>query len=164
MEWKRWLQRFLAAIKIFKIPTDQQVLYLLHYVRPAAFDVICNQMAPTDSYITPFDELITNLGNFYAPEPLEIAENFRFYQRKQKDGESVKDFVAALQKLTVHCNFGTYLKAALRNQLVFGLSSHRAQSRLLETKDLTFTKQFKSLQQRNSQRRTHSSCSQEQPS
>ncbi|XP_039306745.1 uncharacterized protein K02A2.6-like [Solenopsis invicta] len=56
-EWKRWLQRFLAAIKIFKVSTEQQVL-----------------------------------------------------------------------------------QRALRNQLVFGLSSLQAQSRLLETKDLTFEK------------------------
>lgn len=79
-----------------------------------------------------------NLAEFYAPEPLEIAENFRFHQRKQ--GESVKDFIAALHKLSVHCNFCNYLKTTLRNQLVFGLSSHRAQSRLLETRDLNLEK------------------------
>lgn len=97
-------------------------------------------MAPADPYAVPFEELVANLAEFYTPEPLEIAENFRFHQRKQKDGESVKDFVAALHKLSVHCNFGPYLKTALRNQLVFGLSSHRGQSRLLESKDLTFDK------------------------
>ncbi|CAL1672282.1 unnamed protein product [Lasius platythorax] len=91
-KWKRWLQRFLAAIKIFKVPVDQQVLYLLHYVGSSAFDVICNKMAPADPYAVPFEELVAILAEFYAPEPLEIAENFRFYQRKQKDGESVKDF------------------------------------------------------------------------
>jgi len=52
----------------------------------------------------------------------------------------VKDFVAALHKLSIHCNFGPYLKTALRNQVVFGLSSLRAQSRLLETEELTFEK------------------------
>lgn len=71
---------------------------------------------------------------------MEIAENFRFYQRKQKEEESIKDFVAALHKLSIHCNFGEYLKTALRNQFVFGLTSHRAQSRVLETRELTFEK------------------------
>ncbi|XP_029165366.1 uncharacterized protein K02A2.6-like [Nylanderia fulva] len=139
-EWKRWLQRFQAAITIFQVPAEQRVLYLLHYIGSAAFDVICNKMAPADPYSTTLEELINNLGEFYAPEPLEIAENFRFHQRKQNDGEPIKDFVAALQKLSVHCKFGPYLKTALRNQLVFGLASSRAQSRLLETKDLTFDK------------------------
>jgi len=134
------LQRFQAAIKIFKVPAEQQVLYLLHYIGSAAFDVICNKTAPADPYTLPFGDLVTSLGEFYAPEPLEIAENFHFHQRKQKEGESVKDFVAALHKLSIHCNFGPYLEIALRNQVVFGLSSLRAQSRLLETKELTFEK------------------------
>lgn len=138
--WNRWLQQFTAAITIFKIPSAQKVLYLLHYIGSGAFDVICNQVAPADPYTMPFDELVTHLGEFYASEPLEIAENFRFYQRKQKDGESIQDLVADLHKLSVHCNFGSYLKMALRNQLVFGLSNHRTQSRLLETKELTFEK------------------------
>lgn len=139
-EWKRWLQRFPATIKIFNVPDERRVLYLLHYIGSAAFDVICNRMASADPYASNFDDLTTSLGSFYAPEPLEIAENFRFYQRKQKEEESIKDYVAALHKLSVHYNFGTYLKTALRNQFVFGLRSHRAQSRLLETRDLTFEK------------------------
>lgn len=115
-------------------------MYLLHFIGSTAFDVICNKLAPEDPYTVSFKTLIDSLAGFYAPEPLEIVENFRFYQRKQREGESIKDFVAALHKLSVHCNFGTYLKTALRNQFVFGLVSKRAQSRLLETKDLTFDK------------------------
>ncbi|XP_071575575.1 uncharacterized protein [Temnothorax nylanderi] len=139
-DWKRWLQRFTAAAKIFKVSDEQKVMYLLHFIGSTAFDVICNKLAPTDPYTVSFNTLVDSLTEFYALVPLEIAENFRFYQRKQRDGESIKDFVAALHKLSVHCNFGTYLKTALRNQFVFGLASHRAQSRLLEMKDLTFDK------------------------
>lgn len=90
MEWNRQLQRFLAAIKIndFKIPTDKQILYLLHYIGSMAFEVICNRLAPSDPYTTSFEDLTTSLGEFYAPQPLEIAENFRFYQQKQKKKEN----------------------------------------------------------------------------
>lgn len=52
----------------------------------------------------------------------------------------MQQFVAALHKLSINCNFGQYRQTALRNQLVFGLLSKRAQSRLFETKDLTFEK------------------------
>lgn len=82
-EWKRWLQRFLAAVKIFNIPENCQVLYLLHYIGSSAFDVICNKLAPTDPYIASFDVLVTNLRDFYAPEPLEIAE-FLFLSTETK--------------------------------------------------------------------------------
>lgn len=74
---------------------------------------------------------------------MEIAENFRFHQRKQTEGESVQRFVTALHKLSIHCKFGDYLKTALRNQLVFGLARKKIQMRLLEKKDLTYEEVLK---------------------
>ncbi|KAK9693953.1 Zinc knuckle [Popillia japonica] len=59
---------------------------------------------------------------------------------RQRLGESIQEYAAALQKLARHCKFGDYLKTALRNQLVFGLRSQPIQARLLEQRDLTFEK------------------------
>lgn len=50
---------------------------------------------------------------------------------------------SALHKLSIYCNFGDYLKTALRNQLVFGLASKKVQTRLLEKKDLIYEKALK---------------------
>lgn len=36
-------------------------------------------------------------------------------QRKQQEGESVQDFTAALQKLSLNCELGEYTKTELRN-------------------------------------------------
>lgn len=87
-DWKRWLQRFVAATKIFKIPEDHKAMYLLHFIGSATFNVICNKLALADPYAATFET--RSLAEFYAPEPLEIAENFQFYQCKQQEGESVK--------------------------------------------------------------------------
>lgn len=84
--------------------------------------------------------LTRNLRDFYDSVPLEIAENFKFHQRKQRKGESVQEFLASLHKLSVYCNFGDYLKTALQNQLVFGLANKRIQARLLELAELTLEK------------------------
>ncbi|XP_076280639.1 uncharacterized protein LOC143209180 [Lasioglossum baleicum] len=140
INWKRWVKRLEGAFKVFKIQKEDEVPYLLHYIGATAFDMISNKCAPSDPYESTYKSLIQKLGEFYAPAPLEIAENFRFHQRRQKEGESILQYVAELQKLSINCNFGAYLKTALRNQLVFGLTSTRIQSRLLETKDLTFDK------------------------
>ncbi|XP_070162295.1 uncharacterized protein [Polyergus mexicanus] len=138
--WKRWLRRFEGAVTVFKIPAEQKVAYLLHFIGSVSFDMICDKLAPVDPYTRMYDFLTEKLAEVYAPAPLEIAENYRFHQRKQSEGEAVQQFVAALHKLSINCNFGQYRQTALRNQLVFGLLSKRAQSRLLETKDLTFEK------------------------
>ncbi|KAK2578340.1 hypothetical protein KPH14_012794 [Odynerus spinipes] len=138
--WKRWLMRFEGAVAVFGIVEAKKVAYLLHFIGSKSFDILCDRLAPEDPYKKTYEELTAKLEEFYAPAPLEVAENFRFHQRKQMEGENVQQFVAALHKLSINCKFGEYLKTALRNQLVFGLSSKRIQSRLLEIKDLTFDK------------------------
>lgn len=49
----------------------------------------------------------------------------------------MQEYMAALQKLSLHCKFGSYLQTELRNQFVYGLKNQRIQSRLLETANLT---------------------------
>ncbi|XP_034182200.1 uncharacterized protein LOC117605235 [Osmia lignaria lignaria] len=109
--WSRCLMRLEGAFRIFTIKNED-----------------------------PYTTLAKTLGDFYEPAPLEIAENYKFHQRKQKEGESVQKFLAALQELCLHCKFGEYVKIALRNQLVFGLISKKIQARLLELPDLTLEK------------------------
>ncbi|XP_076545697.1 uncharacterized protein LOC143305547 [Osmia lignaria lignaria] len=138
--WSRWLMRLEGAFRIFTIKNEARVPYLLHYVGPASFDIVCNQLAPQDPFEATYITLTKTLGDFYEPAPLEIVENYKFHQRKQKEGESIQEFLAALQKLCLHCKFGEYVKTALRNQLVFGLISKKIQARLLELPDLTLEK------------------------
>jgi len=138
--WKRWLKRFEGAVTVFKIPEAQKVAYLLHFIGSKSFDILCDKLAPLDPYTQTYNTVASHLEDFYAPAPLEIAENYRFHQRKQSDGESIHQYVAVLHKLSINCNFGSYLKMALRNQFVFGFTSRRTQARLLETKNLTFDK------------------------
>lgn len=134
----RWLLRLETAFRIFSIKDEARVPYLLHYVGPTSFDILCDQLAPLSPFESNYDTLVTILKEFY--DPLEIAENFKFYQRKQKEGESTQECLAALQKLNIHCKFGDYLRTALKNQLVFGLLNKRIQARLLEVPDLTLDK------------------------
>jgi len=87
--WKRWLQRLQGSFKVFKITVDEEkVVYLLHYIGVEAFGVLCDRLDPEDPYAKSFEELCNKLGEFYAPEPLEIAEIYTFRKRTQKDGET----------------------------------------------------------------------------
>ncbi|XP_029176903.1 uncharacterized protein LOC114944996 [Nylanderia fulva] len=55
----------------------------------------------------------------------------------QRSEESAQEYMAALQKLSLHSKFGDYLQTELRNQFVFGLKNQRIQSKLLKTANLT---------------------------
>ncbi|XP_063915720.1 uncharacterized protein K02A2.6-like [Zophobas morio] len=138
MNWLNWIRRLKGDFKLFQVKDVDYAPGLLHYIGHEAFDVICDKCSPDDSYNKSFEEIIQILQEFYAPKPLEIAENYRFHQRNQMEGESLQDYVVAIQKLAINCNFGEYLKTALRNKFVFGLKSNRIRCRLLEMDKLTF--------------------------
>ena len=87
-----------------------------------------------------FTDIVRILEKQYNPKPLETAQSFHFGTRDQKSGESVSDYVVALKRLAVHCNYGEHLNRALRDQFVCGLNNPKIQNKLLNTEDLTFEK------------------------
>lgn len=138
--WSRWVKRLEVAFTVFKVPENLKLHYLLHFMGAEAYDILSDKLAPETPETKTYKYVVDTMDQFYDPAPLEIAETFRFQSRKQYEGEGVQEFLHALQKLALHCNFGAFLKTALRNQFVYGLHSKRIQSRLLETKDLTLDK------------------------
>ncbi|XP_070517908.1 uncharacterized protein [Cardiocondyla obscurior] len=115
----RWIQRLQESFIITNIHGEDRVTHLLHYVGEEVFNKLCDYFGAEDPYTKSYSELTDKLKELYAPAKFEIAENFKFNCRKQRAGEDI---------------------TALRNQFVYGIESKRIQSRLLETKDLTFDK------------------------
>lgn len=72
-----------------------------------------------------------------------IAERFKFYKRIQGPEESINDFVVALKKLSRECEFGDFLKDALRDIFVCGIRTEKTQTRLLNEENLDFEKATK---------------------
>ena len=82
-------------------------------------------------------ELTETLLSHFDPKPLVIAERFYFHLHSQKPTESIAQYLAELQLLATHCEFGDYLDDALRDRLVCGLVNTSIQHRLLSEKKLT---------------------------
>ena len=82
--------------------------------------------------------LLTNWTNtHFSPRPSEIVERFKCHSRNRKEGEGVKTYVAALRKLSEHCNYGETLPEMLRDRLVCGINNEKMRRRLLAEPDLT---------------------------
>ena len=87
-----------------------------------------------------FADIVKILEKHYNPKPLEIAQSFHFGTPKQESGESISDYILALRRLAVHCNYGEFLDRALRDRFVCGLSNAKIQNKLLNSEELTFEK------------------------
>lgn len=72
-----------------------------------------------------------------------IAERFCFHKRNQEEGKTLTMFVAALKKLSKHCEFGDVLNDTIRDRLLCGLRSEAIQKRLLSESNLTLQKATK---------------------
>ncbi|KAK9737273.1 hypothetical protein QE152_g10862 [Popillia japonica] len=113
-----------------------------------------------------FSELIELMSEHLEPAPSEIAERYKFRQRRQLENESVSVYVATLKKLAKTCKFGktllenesvsvyvaTLKKLAktckfgktleenLRDLLVFGVRNEGIRQRLFSEKNLDYKK------------------------
>ena len=81
--------------------------------------------------------LTTWTNTYFSPRPSEMVERFKFHSPNRKEGEGVKTYVAALRKVSEHCNYGETLPEMLRDRLVCGINNEKMQRRLLAEPDLT---------------------------
>ena len=77
------------------------------------------------------------LVDHLKPQPIIIAERYKFYCRDQSENESVAKYLAELRKLTLNCDFEDFLDQALRDHFVCGLQNNSMQRRLVAERKLT---------------------------
>ena len=70
------------------------------------------------------NRLIVTLKAHFESKPVNIlTHGYTLHQRNQGPDESIAEYVAELRRLASHSEFGTFLEQALRDRLVFGLTS-----------------------------------------
>jgi len=113
---------------------------LLSVIGPKPYAVLRDLLSPDLPSAKTYQELVDMLKSHYAPEPLLIAERYKFYMRNQKSGESISEYLLVLRKLSQTCKFEGFLPQALRDRLVCGIASDSTRKRLLCVRDLDLKK------------------------
>lgn len=143
--WKRFVQRvkfYFVEEGIDESETNvlKRKAILFRTMGIGIFNKYCDIHAGEVEDAT-FDQIVGRIEAIVNPRPLEIAERFRFYTRRQQRGETAADYMAALRKLALTCNFQqdstSPLNGRLRDQFVCGLSNADIQKYLLQQQELT---------------------------
>ena len=71
------------------------------------------------------------------PQPLVIAQYFKFCQQCQKCDESISQYIAKLRECAEHCAIQDKLDEAICDKFVCGVCNEAIQNRLLAEKNLT---------------------------
>lgn len=137
--WENYITRFEFCLQANDIGTDdKKKANLLAVCGSELFDLIVSLASPTSIGSVTYATILQVLNKHFHPTPNEIVESFKFHSRNQEEGEKVKDYVANLRKLSIHCNFQD-LDRTLRDRLVCGIRSKEVQRKLLQSDKLTFT-------------------------
>ena len=140
-EWSTWKLRLQAWLDVNEIQDGKKVNALIAVAGSGLVDLmisLCHPDAITDKS---FDDLVKLVDDHYGAGRNEIAESYIFDCRAQNDSESVSEYIVALRKLSVHCNFGAQWNQRMRNRLVSGLKDSKIRNRLLsEGAQLTWEK------------------------
>ena len=119
---------------------DKQKAFFLTCVGTATYTLFKNLVRPEKPQDKSLDEFFALLKSYFEPRIVVIAKKFRFYQRLQREGETIANYMAELRRLSKHCDFGDYLDTALRDQLVCGIYHETVQRKILAESELTLTK------------------------
>ena len=135
-----YLERFQLFVSANGIEEGKLVPTLLTVVGSTHYSLIRGLVSPELAKDKSFEDLVDILKKHYDPEPIIIAERFHFYERSQKPGESIANYLASLRRLASRCDFGAFLSDALRDRLVCGMSNENIQKVLLTKAKLTLEK------------------------
>ena len=133
------LEQFFIANAI-KQDRAVSVFLTLTVIGPKSYTLLKSMVSPDKVSEKSLEELKKILRNHYSPQPLIIAERYKFHKREQKSGESVNEYVVELKRLASTCQFGTFLNDALRDRLVCGMLNTQSQKKLLAEKELTLVR------------------------
>lgn len=120
------------------IGEDRAVSVFLTVIGPNAYALLKSLVSPRKPKDMELKDLQDILQRHFTPQPLTIAERFKFHKRDQKDQESISSYVVELKRLAAPCDFGNFLTEALRDRLVCGLRDSVIQRRLLAEAKLSF--------------------------
>ena len=133
-----YFERLHAFYRANNVRDSAKVDVFLSVVGPKTYELLKSLIAPTLPSDKTIDELYQTLKRHVQPTDSVISRRARFYTRKQKDTESVTDFVAELKLLAAECEFDAFLDQALRDVFAIGIGDRETQRKLREAKQLTF--------------------------
>ncbi|XP_061704165.1 uncharacterized protein K02A2.6-like [Cydia pomonella] len=141
--WRLYVDRLEQYFVVNKVDKELHVPTLITVMGAECYELLVNLCTPDKPITKTFTEVAAILERHLQPKHSELAERYKFRQRKQSSSESVAEYVAVLKKMSITCEFGTWLEESLRDQLVCGMHSETIRQRLFTEEGLDFGKAYK---------------------
>jgi len=127
---------------VYNVPEEKKAARLLTLMGGEMYGMLKNIKSlttPTKPTERPVKDIVEVMGRHLTPKPPVIAERYKFHKCNKKD-ESIREFLAKLQKLAETWEFETYRDEALRERLVCGMNYKVTRRKLLGEAELSLKK------------------------
>ena len=132
-----WSRRFDQWLRISPCAegenaADKMRIAFCTFIGSDAFKLLCSLCAPKKPEECTYNILKTKMDSHYSVKKLVLAERYRFYSFKQREGQSLTVYLAELRKLAITCDWTEeQLAENLRDKFVMGLHNERLLQQLL---------------------------------
>ncbi|KRZ69283.1 hypothetical protein T10_11777 [Trichinella papuae] len=128
-EWKFWLLQFQDFVQLTMDPGVDLLKILRLYLTASTFEYVQDCKS--------YEEAIAKLNEVYVKPKNVILARYEFISRKQRDGESLEEFLRALQRLSKNCEYENvtaeqYREEMIRDAFINNMSSDEIRTRILE--------------------------------
>lgn len=138
--WSAYIDRVEMYFVANKITVDLKLPTLIALIGEEAYELLSTLTSPKKPSELSYEQAVDILQKHLQPKPSEMAERYRFRQRRQRPGETIADYVADLKKMSRYCEFKAGLEENLRDQFVCGLRSELIRQRLFAEDNLSYKK------------------------
>lgn len=140
--WRRFKRNFdifSTAIGLDEKTDVVKINTFLNAIGPNAVDVY-DTFNLTQMERTTYVNVIAAFEDFCKAQKNTVYEIYIFNQRNQREGEPFDSYLMEIKQLVKTCEFGEKETEMLRDRIVVGIIDKQLQTRLLETKELTYEK------------------------
>ncbi|CAB0042820.1 unnamed protein product [Trichogramma brassicae] len=113
-DWTVWHERLEQHFIANDVLDGKKVAVFITLLSAEAYTLLrdlCSPDVPSQKTIA---QLATIMKDHLQPKPSCLTERYKFKERRQQAGENVKQYIASLKKLSMHCEFGNNLENQLR--------------------------------------------------
>ncbi|XP_050065984.1 uncharacterized protein LOC126555061, partial [Aphis gossypii] len=125
--FRQSVQIYFDATESHKKRQETQVAILLNLLGPDALKIY-NTLKPKENTVF---EVLKALEAYCIPRKNETMELFKFFSRKQMEGEKFDKFYADLREQVKSCGLGPCEDKLLKSQVILGVADRDLQTRLL---------------------------------
>ncbi|XP_015767631.1 PREDICTED: uncharacterized protein LOC107346353 [Acropora digitifera] len=157
IHWRRTFENFLAVLAQEGL---DKFGVLTNFISPTVFEYV--------EECADYESAIATLHNIYVKPTNEIYARHELATRRQQAGESLDEYLQALEILSKECNFKPvtateYCEEYIRDAFISGIHSNQIRQRLLENKTLDLKTMFDQARALDSTMRSSESYSAPQP-